>query len=303
MDFVGLAGVPPQRDGRPAPDGSGSYLCPSLCAVALVGIAGEDDLDAPDLITEPSSAIEAPVEPSGVLPHNRRARNGTVHKPRQPKPALAAEPSASLRDQLVAEIRDLKDGDGLALWAHRRLSAKNTLTADDARVVEAAYQAVLNATDRDHQDQPREDGPPLRATRSEQKDTAGERSRAERLQPTPTDTVFPLRKSVRQQNKVHLAFVAAQPCLVCQRSPCDAHHLKFAQPRALGRKVSDEFTVPLCREHHVELHRRGNERAWWASVQVSPLDAARELWEETLLGKDRAHLRTDPDGVRDTAIK
>ena len=39
----------------------------------------------------------------------------------------------------------------------------------------------------------------------------------------------------------------------------DPHHLRFAQPRALGLKVSDEFTVPLCRGHHRELHRAGNE--------------------------------------------
>ena len=86
---------------------------------ALVGIAGEDDLDAPDLIAEPSPAIEAPVEPGD----DRRSRNGSVHKSRPPKPVLGAEPSASLRDQLVAEIHELKDGDDLALWAHRRLLA------------------------------------------------------------------------------------------------------------------------------------------------------------------------------------
>ena len=42
---------------------------------------------------------------------------------------------------------------------------------------------------------------------------------------------------------------------VCGRQPCDAHHLRFAQNRAMGRKVSDEFTVPLCRGHHREVHR------------------------------------------------
>ncbi len=121
---------------------------------ALVGIAGEDDLDAPDLIAEPSPAIEAPVEPGGTMPNNRRPRNGSVHKPRQPKPVLAAEPSARLRNQLVAEIHGLRDGDDLALWAHRRLPAKNTLTADDARAVEVAYQVVLDAANRDDQGQP-----------------------------------------------------------------------------------------------------------------------------------------------------
>jgi hypothetical protein len=65
---------------------------------------------------------------------------------------------------------------------------------------------------------------------------------------------------------------------VCQRTPCDPHHLKFAQPRSLGRKVSDEFTVPLCREHHQDLHRQGNELAWWANLQITPLPVASELW-------------------------
>src|ERR1700677_2245621 len=88
---------------------------------ALVGIAGEDDLDAPDLLVEPSPVLQAVAEPSGEAPNNRRPPNGSVHKPRQPKPVLAAERSALLRDQLVAEIHDLKDGDALALWAHRRL--------------------------------------------------------------------------------------------------------------------------------------------------------------------------------------
>jgi hypothetical protein len=83
------------------------------------------------------------------------------------------------------------------------------------------------------------------------------------------------------RNKAHLAFVAAQPCLVCQRTPCDAHHLKFAQPRTLGRKVSDEFTVPLCRDHHQELHRNGNEVAWWANVHIAPIEAAKDLWDTT----------------------
>ena len=67
--------------------------------------------------------------------------------------------------------------------------------------------------------------------------------------------------------------------MICQRKPCDAHHLKFAQPRALGRKVSDEFTVPLCRDHHNELHRHGNEAAWWANLNIAPINIAKELWQ------------------------
>jgi DNA recombination protein Rad52 len=59
----------------------------------------------------------------------------------------------------------------------------------------------------------------------------------------------------RLRDKAHLKFVASQPCLVCGRQPADPHHLRFAQPRAMGLKVSDEFTVPLCRTHHRQLHQ------------------------------------------------
>ena len=58
---------------------------------------------------------------------------------------------------------------------------------------------------------------------------------------------FPEPRRVRDRE--HVRHVAHQSCLVCGRKPCDAHHLRFAQSRALGRKVSDEFTVPLCRGH------------------------------------------------------
>jgi hypothetical protein len=68
---------------------------------------------------------------------------------------------------------------------------------------------------------------------------------------------------------------------VCGRTPADAHHLRFAQPRALGRKVSDEFTVPVCRVHHRELHRHGNEAAWWRSAKIEPLPVAYRLWQHS----------------------
>jgi len=81
----------------------------------------------------------------------------------------------------------------------------------------------------------------------------------------------------------HLKFVGSQPCLVCGRSPSDPHHLRFAQPRSIGMKVSDEFTVPLCRGHHRELHHAGKETAWWASKNIDALKIARELWGKSRL--------------------
>jgi hypothetical protein len=89
-----------------------------------------------------------------------------------------------------------------------------------------------------------------------------------------------LQKGIRLRDKEHRKFVASQPCLVCGRAPSDPHHLRFAQPRALGRQVSDQFTVPLCRTHHRELHRRGDETAWWQTVKIDPIPLALKLWQE-----------------------
>jgi hypothetical protein len=49
----------------------------------------------------------------------------------------------------------------------------------------------------------------------------------------------------------------------------------------MGRKVSDKFTVPVCRLHHRELHRRGDERSWWAEHEIDPLIVAANLWGQT----------------------
>jgi hypothetical protein len=194
----------------------------------------------------------------------------TIHKP----PLLDHDASGQLRDILVTELRALHESDQLASWAQRRLPAKNTLMADDARIVEATYRTILDTVlSRDE----------LAASNE------GSIAVVERLTPgramidlgndQPAGSVESLNKPLRRRSKAHLAFVRAQPCVVCQRQPCDAHHLKFAQARALGRKVSDEFTVPMCRDHHTELHRHGNEMAWWANLRISPIEVARDFWQ------------------------
>jgi hypothetical protein len=85
----------------------------------------------------------------------------------------------------------------------------------------------------------------------------------------------------RYRNKEHLRYVTLQPCLLCARKPSDAHHLRFVQPRALGRKASDEFAVPLCRIHHRAAHRASDERGWWKAAGIDPLKVARKLWRDT----------------------
>jgi hypothetical protein len=101
---------------------------------------------------------------------------------------------------------------------------------------------------------------------------------------------FPEPRRVR--DKEHLKFVAAQPCILCSATPSDAHHVRFAQPRAMSRKVSDEFTVPLCRNHHRELHASGNEASWWHDMGIDPLEIAKDLWLES--GRSDATNRTAP---------
>ena len=100
--------------------------------------------------------------------------------------------------------------------------------------------------------------------------------------PSPIDkSQLTLSEPRRFRNKAHLNFVASQPCLVCGRRPVEAHHLTYTQPKAMGRKVSDEFAVPLCAGHHRELHNYGDERKWWEKRRIDSTEAARDLWEIT----------------------
>ena len=92
----------------------------------------------------------------------------------------------------------------------------------------------------------------------------------------------------RLRDKAHLKFVASQPCLVCGRQPSDPHHLRFAQPRAIGLKVSDEFTVPLCRGHHRQLHHAGNELTWWQAFNINALAIAKDLWQQNHTKKQQS---------------
>jgi len=81
--------------------------------------------------------------------------------------------------------------------------------------------------------------------------------------------------------KEHLRYVASQPCVICGRSPSHAHHVRHAQRRGLGIKVSDEFTVPLCATHHQQLHNTTKEREWWQERKIDPLIVAGTLWRES----------------------
>ena len=161
----------------------------------LVGIAGEDDLDAPDLLPVPATAGAEDI--SKPTREARKPSKGSICK----QPLLAAEPSAALRDQLIAEILQLNDGESLAVWAHRHLAAKNTLAAEDAGSVEAAYQQVLDTVNLSSTS-PAE----IAAFVSVESklDLKSELAEAQLVQPIP--------KAVRKRDKAHLGFVSSQPC-------------------------------------------------------------------------------------------
>ena len=94
-------------------------------------------------------------------------------------------------------------------------------------------------------------------------------------------STLPISEPKRIRCKEHLRYVASQPCVICGRSPSHAHHVRYAQRRGLGIKVSDEFTVPLCATHHTQLHNTTKEREWWQERKVDPLMIAVTLWRES----------------------
>jgi ERF superfamily len=245
----------------------------------LVGIAGEDDLDAPDFGGQPG---EGTGKAGNGLDRKRGNGNGAEQplatfamsrKPwSSPKQVLEPEKSAALRDRLLGELSDLATQDQATAWAREAMAAKNTLTTADCGIVEAAFAARA-------------------AVKGAGDPASGLPSHSEAHLPRVNNAVawhidkanLPLSEPRRYRDRAHLRFVSAQPCLICGRRPSDAHHLRFAQPRALGRRVSDEYAVPLCRSHHRALHRHGDEAAWWESNKVDPVVLARELWQRTRL--------------------
>ncbi len=243
----------------------------------LVGIAGEDDLDAPDLGDAPRSP---PRSPPPAMPRGRG--NGHAHGTRrEPRATLAPEQSAAARDRLVTELGNIASADLATEWARAALPEKNSLTRADAEFLEKAFEQKLakfaSAV---------EPGEPI--------DNSAEGQTVIASVDTTTDPPVGIDKSKltiaeprRYRNREHLRYVARQACLLCGRKPSDAHHLRYAQPRALARKSSDEFAVPLCRVHHRAVHRTGNERAWWTAAGIDPLKVARKLWKHTRVSEGR----------------
>jgi ERF superfamily len=252
----------------------------------LVGIAGEDDLDAPDLCDGPRSSAPSADERSLMprdgqqlrKPSNEQVRRGT-HGERPS--TLEPEQSAAVREKLLIALGNITSADNAAIWAQETLATKNRLVATDAKLVEDAFEHRLSEL-------------PLSnpVTRSNDASSVAQNARSQEAvtsKSTDAGRANGIDKSIlavaapgRYRSREHLRYVAQQACLLCGRKPSDPHHLGFTQPRALGRKVSDEFAVPLCRGHHRAVHRSRDERAWWQQTGIDPIKVARRLWKQTL---------------------
>jgi len=241
----------------------------------LVGIAGEDDLDAPDLCAAAPTTAARTGAGSGEFGNGRTRAAARAAS----TPVLSSDESAALRDRLLGEIANLQTQESATNWAQGALAAKNRLGAEDAKVLENAFETRLFEL------LPSESAEVVSVAPSESLSAGG--LLIENMD-EPSAGQSGIHKSVltvpaprRYRNREHLRYVAQQACLVCGRKPSDPHHLGFTQPRALGRKVSDEFAVPLCRGHHRAAHRSRDERAWWRQAGIDPIKVARRLWKAT----------------------
>jgi ERF superfamily len=309
----------------------------------LVGIAGEGDIDAPDLGSSPTAGADQPCAPNGQKPNGHaladspfaptEARRKTWPA-RLEKPVLAPDKSAVLRDRLVTQLQALRSADEATNWAHRSLPAKNTLTAADSELVEAGFRLKLAVFgDGLPGDVPQEavhcapGAQPVHPNPSAEApsvanvlghfapagsglDAENPQEDSSKLNDQPRsdigggidNSVLVISKPQRIRDKGHRKFVSAQACLVCGRQPSDPHHLRAAQPRALSRKVSDEFTVPLCRIHHREIHCVGHEAAWWSKFGIDPYLVAAALWARTRPARSVAEFSSrNSSAVRPTA--
>jgi hypothetical protein len=249
----------------------------------LVGIAGEDDLDAPDLAAPPPqapqttleerSAISWKIRRDGAWKSGHRPHRGDHKSGRIPTVELTPAESSSLLERLLNDVQGLESPEVALAWACQAMGAKNSLRSVDVQILDDAFRARIADF---------EIGSPDEAAPTPPVEKDAQSRLSEPLSLTPIDqSALLLSKPRRLRDKIHIKYVSKRPCLICGRQPSDPHHLRFAQQRALGRKVSDEFTVPLCRGHHREVHRSSEETAWWKQAGIDALAVAQNLWRET----------------------
>jgi hypothetical protein len=244
----------------------------------LVGIAGEDDVDAPDLpAPRPPMADSRRSDGNGARKLSRQPQAENIKSSATPALDLPPHESAALVQRLLRDVQGLKSPDAALAWACQAIGAKNSLTSVDARVLDDAFRAKLADLEVLSPEDIAESSGMIGKQHAATGGLIAEASNSTRIDKGALSFPEPRRLRDRQ----HVKYVARRPCLICGRQPSDPHHLRFAQPPALGRKVSDEFTVPLCRGHHREVHRSSDEIAWWIQAGIDALAAAQKLWRET----------------------
>src|SRR5262249_30054100 len=158
------------------------------------------------------------------------------------------EQSAALREKLLIELGNITSADLAAAWAREALTAKNSLTTTDAKLVEDAFERRLSELSSSDAAAP-SNGEPSVPQISEPQVIATSDSTDAGQAKGIDKSMLTVAAPRRYRNREHLRYVAQQACLICGRKQSDPHHLRYLQPRALGRKASDEFVVPLCRSH------------------------------------------------------
>jgi hypothetical protein len=197
---------------------------------------------------------------------------------------LEPEQSAALREKLLTAVGNITSADSAVIWAQEALAAKNRLAAADAKLVEDAFEHGLSELAPSATVEATDDAAPGAHVATVGAHETLAKGNANRDQPVGIDkSLLVIATPRRYRNPEHLRYVAQQACLICGRKQSDPHHLRYLQPRALGRKASDEFAVPLCRSHHRAVHRAGDERAWWKAAGIDPVKVARQLWRQTRL--------------------
>jgi hypothetical protein len=257
----------------------------------LVGIAGETDLDAPGLCDGAGSvafkADERSLRPGDeqLQKPQRKPGNGNQHHGvhiERPS-TLEPEQSAALREKLLTALGNITSADSAAVWAREALAAKNRLVTIDAKLVEDAFEhRVAELAPSTTVDGADDTAPTTHVDPVAAYETGPGHGDLEQRNGIDKSALL-IATPRRYRNREHLRYVTQQACLICGRKQCDPHHLRYMQPRALGRKVSDEFSVPLCRSHHRAVHRAVDEESWWMAAGIDPVRVARQLWQQTRL--------------------
>jgi hypothetical protein len=153
----------------------------------LVGIAGEDDVDAPDLPCGDARAGSTSSEPVHMSRSAPDVSTFTALRGKRPPSTATLLPAASgaLSQDLLAEMASLACADEMVAWAHRTLSAKNTLTSEDARKLEDAFAAKMNGFAGDQKYKRVRPHAPVRAANEQQRPAlcAFDRHRSARIGP------------------------------------------------------------------------------------------------------------------------